>query len=228
MHRHSSHYHQHDERQPHGHGHARHDHSHHDDLHERLHGLWSMIGRHHRGPFGGSRDGGDDTRGRDPRHGGGGRSSRMFGHGDLKLLLLSLIAEQPRHGYELIRAIEDLCGGTYTPSPGAIYPTLTFLEESGYAAIHQTDESAKKQYAITDEGRAFLAKNLAEVEAVKQGLKMSARMRAKLGVPNSIRDSVEQLKSALMGHDRNWDAAETNRVVAIIDKAVADIGKVSQ
>ncbi|WP_428312060.1 PadR family transcriptional regulator [Hydrocarboniphaga sp.] len=218
------------------------DHSHHDDrrhggpsshhqqdLHERLHGLWSMIGRHHRGPFGGGpfggRDGGDDPRGRDPRHGGGGRSSRMFGQGDLKLLLLSLIAEQPRHGYELIRAIEDLAGGTYTPSPGAIYPTLTFLEESGYAAIHQADESAKKQYAITDEGRRFLQQNLAEVEAVKQGLKMSARMRAKLSVPNAIRDSVEQLKQALMAHERNWDTAETARVTAIIDKAVADIGK---
>lgn len=196
----------------------------HHDLHERLHGLWSMIGRHSRGPFG-SRDGGDDPRSRDGRHGPGSRSSRMFGHGDLKLLLLSLIGQQPRHGYELIRAIEDLCGGTYTPSPGAIYPTLTFLEESGYAAIQQAEEGAKKQYAITDEGRAFLQDHRSEVESIVQGLKMSARMRAKLNVPSAIRDSVEQLKQSLMAHDRNWDAAETARVVAIVDQAVAAIGK---
>lgn len=205
-----------------GHGAPEHDHRHHPQ------GPWAMVGRHHRGPFGGGPFGrdGDAPQGRDRP--GGGRSSRMFGHGDLKLLLLSLIDEQPRHGYELIRAIEDLCGGTYTPSPGAIYPTLTFLEEAGYAAIHQAEEGAKKQYTITDEGRAFLQKNRVEVEAVKQGLKMSSRVRAKLSVPHAVRDAVEQLKGALLGHDRNWDAAETQRVVAIIDKAVADIGKAAE
>ncbi|MDB5970504.1 MAG: PadR family transcriptional regulator [Hydrocarboniphaga sp.] len=219
MHRHSSESHPHHDRRGHG--------AHSDDHRDHHHGLWAMIGRHHRGPFGGGpfgRDGDDSSGpGRDGRRGGA-RSSRMFGHGDLKLLLLALIAEEPRHGYELIRAIEDLCGGTYTPSPGAIYPTLTFLEESGYAAIHQAEEGAKKQYTITEEGRAFLLKNRVEVEAVKQGLKMSSRVRAKLSVPNALRDSVEHLKSALIGHDRNWDAAETARVVAIIDQAVADIG----
>lgn len=180
-----------------------------------------MAGRHRGGPFG------DEAElpgfGREGRRGGGGRPGRMFGHGDLKLLLLALIESQPRHGYELIRAIEELCGGTYTPSPGAIYPTLTFLEEAGYAAIQQADEGAKKQYAITDEGRSFLAKNRVDVEAVLQRLKLASRMMAKLSVPQAVRDSVDALKSALAGHDRHWDEAEVARVTAIIQQAASDI-----
>jgi DNA-binding PadR family transcriptional regulator len=205
----------------------------HSSPHEHPHSLrhalrMLMAGRHRGGPFG------DDADlpgfgGREHHHRGGGRPGRMFGHGDLKLLLLALIEPQPRHGYELIRAIEDLCGGTYTPSPGAIYPTLTFLEEAGYTTIHQADEGAKKQYAITDEGRSFLAKNRVDVEAVMQRMKLSARMMARLTVPSAIRESVHALKSALIGHDRNWDQAEVARVTAIIERAAADIAaKASQ
>ena len=69
------------------------------------------------------------------RHRGGGRLGRVFGHGDLKLVLLALIAEQPRHGYQLIRTIEEMFGGAYSPSPGTVYPTLTLLEEMGYARV---------------------------------------------------------------------------------------------
>jgi DNA-binding PadR family transcriptional regulator len=148
---------------------------------------------------------------------------RMFGQGDLKLLLLALIETQPRHGYELIRAIEDLCGGSYSPSPGAIYPTLTFLEEAGYATVQMADASAKKQYAITDEGRQYLAQNRPNVEAVMQHLKLSSRMMAKLSVPDTIRESMHQLKHVLMGHDRAWDAAEVKRVIAILQKAATEI-----
>jgi DNA-binding PadR family transcriptional regulator len=211
------------------HGHHEHHGHNHDHHHHDRHGAgflreMMMAGRHHRGgPFG---RGGDNDEfsgtGRDGRRGGG-RPGRMFGQGDLKLLLLALIEEQPRHGYELIRAIEELCGGTYTPSPGAIYPTLTFLEESGYAAIQQAEEGAKKQYTITSEGRAFLDKSRADVEAVMQRLKLSARMMAKLSVPMALREAMHGLKSALMGHDRNWDTAEVTRVTAIIAKAAADI-----
>src|ERR1700744_4135418 len=82
------------------------------------------------GPFGGDDDMGD-FRGGD----GAGRIGRMFGHGDLRLLLLALIEKEARHGYELIRLIEEMSGGAYTPSPGAIYPTLTLLEEAGHAEV---------------------------------------------------------------------------------------------
>ena len=89
--------------------------------------------------------------------GGGGRE-RMFDAGDLQLILLQLIAEKPSYGYELIKAIEERMGGGYAPSPGVVYPTLTLLEERGFARIEPT-EGTRKVYAITDEGRAELEKN---------------------------------------------------------------------
>lgn len=204
-------------RHSHAEAHFSHHYGHHHDHH-------MMVGRRGHGPFGrGGADFPGDERG---DHRGGGRMGRMFGQGDLKLLLLALIETQPRHGYELIRAIEDLCGGSYSPSPGAIYPTLTFLEEAGYASVQLADASAKKQYAIMDEGRQYLEQNRLEVEAVMQRLKLASRMMAKLSVPEVIRESMHQLRHALMGHDRAWDAAEVKRVIAIIEKAAKEITSV--
>jgi DNA-binding PadR family transcriptional regulator len=83
------------------------------------------------------------------------RGERVFEQGDLRLLLLKLIAEKPRHGYELIKAVEDSVGGAYSPSPGVVYPTLSLLEDLGYAKVEEA-EGGKKLYAITPEGSAFL------------------------------------------------------------------------
>src|SRR5689334_15147786 len=95
-------------------------------------------------------------------HGFGGRHGRRFGrifeHGDLRYVVLQMIAEKPRYGYEVIKAIEEKLGGAYTPSPGVIYPTLTLLEETGYATVSEA-EGNKKLYAITEAGKAFLAEN---------------------------------------------------------------------
>src|SRR5450755_317447 len=107
------------------------------------------------------------------RHGlGGGRSDptdldlrRFFAHGDLRLVILRLIAEKPRHGYEIIKEIEERVAGAYSPSPGVIYPTLTLLEELGYVAV-TPGEGARKLHAITEEGRAFLAANHQTVDAL--------------------------------------------------------------
>src|SRR5271167_5163350 len=92
--------------------------------------------------FGGRRFGGH-------HHGGGrgGRLGRVFDHGDLRYVLLRLVAEKPRHGYELIKAIEEQFGGMYSPSPGVIYPTLTLLEELGYLRP-ETAEGTRKLYSI--------------------------------------------------------------------------------
>ena len=87
----------------------------------------------------------------------GGRGPRVFAPGDLKLLLLALIAEQPCHGYDLIRQIESMFDGAYCPSPGVIYPTLTFLEES--EIILGDAEGGKKRYTITDAGRLSLSRS---------------------------------------------------------------------
>jgi DNA-binding PadR family transcriptional regulator len=116
-------------------------------------------GRHARGEWGGR------FGGRHGRHGGGWRGGRVFDHGDLRLIILQLIAEKPRHGYELIKAIEDRLGGAYSPSPGVIYPTLTMLEELGYATVAPAD-GGKKLYTVTPEGTAHLDANRSAVEAV--------------------------------------------------------------
>jgi DNA-binding PadR family transcriptional regulator len=90
-------------------------------------------------------------------HRGGRRSGRLFDHGELRLVVLGLISERPRHGYEIIKEIEDRVSGTYSPSPGVIYPTLTMLEELGHATV--AESNGKKLYAITAEGTATLAAN---------------------------------------------------------------------
>jgi len=146
----------------------------------------------------------------------------MFGHGDLKLLLLALIEQQPRHGYELIRLIEEMFHGHYSPSPGAIYPTLTMLEELGHAQV-ENEQGGRKLYAITDAGRTFLEENRAAVEAVMSRTEQSARMAAKMSMPMSIRNAMHALKHALLMRGTEWTKAETQRVASILEKAAADI-----
>ena len=112
------------------------------------------AGRHRRGRFGGFGFGG--------RHGGGMnpedmRAGRMLAQGDLRLVALALIAQAPRHGYEIIKLVEEKTADWYSPSPGIVYPTLTFLEEAGYVRV--SSEGAKKLYTITAEGRAYLDAN---------------------------------------------------------------------
>jgi DNA-binding PadR family transcriptional regulator len=96
---------------------------------------------------------------------GGPFGGRVFDSGELRYVILQLIAEKPRHGYELMKAIEDRLSGAYSPSPGLIYPTLTLLEEMGYATV-STSEGNKKLYTITAEGRAKLEENKAAVDEV--------------------------------------------------------------
>ena len=97
--------------------------------------------------------------------GRGGRGGRVFGHGGLRLVLLQLIADKPRHGYELIKAIEERLNGSYSPSPGVVYPTLTLLEELGYVTV-TTHDSTRKLHTITDTGQAFLADNREATDAL--------------------------------------------------------------
>ena len=96
--------------------------------------------------------------------GGGFPFGRFVGDGELRLIVLSLVAESPRHGYEIIKALEERSGGFYSPSPGVIYPTLTFLEEAGHAV--SSADGNKKVYAITEAGRAHLEENRVEADAI--------------------------------------------------------------
>ena len=108
--------------------------------------------------------------------GGNFRIGRMLASGDVRLVALYLIEQQPRHGYDLIKAVEEKSGGFYTPSPGIVYPALTFLEEAGYATSEA--DGNKKLYTITDEGRAHLADNR---EAIESTLAFLAKAGEQMG-----------------------------------------------
>ena len=98
-------------------------------------------------------------------HRGGFRGGRMFEQGDLKYVILKLLEEKPRHGYEIIKELEDRFRGVYAPSPGTVYPTLTMLEDLGYAKA-TLEEGGKRIYEITPEGRAYLTENKSTVEDI--------------------------------------------------------------
>jgi DNA-binding PadR family transcriptional regulator len=96
------------------------------------------------------------------------RIGKMLADGDLRLIVLAFLAEAPRHGYEIIKALEEKSSGLYSPSPGVVYPTLTFLEEAGYAVA--ASEGNKKVYSITEAGRAHLEENREIVDTVLAGI----------------------------------------------------------
>ena len=126
----------------------------------RGHGCGPRQGSWRRGPFEFSWDMGD-SRGR----GNGGRRRRMFDGDELRLILLALISDAPRHGYDLIREIEDRTGGAYVPSAGVVYPTLTLLADMGQIEERES-EGAKKLYGITSAGEAHLSENAEQVAAL--------------------------------------------------------------
>jgi DNA-binding PadR family transcriptional regulator len=159
----------------------------------------------------------------DPDDARGGRRRRVFDSGELRLVLLKLIADQPRHGYELIRAIEELTGGLYVPSPGMVYPLLTLLQDMGQIE-EATSEGARKQFAVTAEGTAHLAEKRQEVEALFARLAAlaSARQRTDGG---PIRRAMANLRAALIYRlDRDAVEADTlHAAAAILDEAAQKI-----
>lgn len=135
----------------------------------------------------------------DRRHRGHGREraslGRFFAQGDLRLLVLTLVGEKPRHGYEIIKAIEDRVAGAYSPSPGVIYPTLTLLEELGYVTVAAA-EGGKKLHEITSTGRAFLDLNQPALAAILARMDEAVRVAGDSPAPQIHRAS-ENLKLAL-------------------------------
>ena len=176
--------------------------------------------RHHGHGHGGGHDHGPDewSRGRGFGRGGGG-GGRIFGPGDLRLMLLALIAEKPRHGYELIKEIEQKFGGAYSPSPGSIYPTLTLLEELEHVRASATD-GARKLFEITDQGRAFLDENRATLDGVLARMGLAARHMSGRAWPESVHQAMHTLKHALLLRPGEWSTAEAERVCKIIEDAV--------
>jgi DNA-binding PadR family transcriptional regulator len=156
-------------------------------------------------------------------HGPGGRRGRVFDHGDLRLVILQLIAEKPRHGYEIIKAIEERLSGAYSPSPGVVYPTLTMLEEIGQATVANSD-GGKKLYTITEEGQAFLAANKPAVDAVFSRIAETSAAHGSGQSPQIIR-AIENFKLALrLRLSRGTLSDEQIRtIVTAIDQAAGEV-----
>ncbi|MEO7277180.1 MAG: PadR family transcriptional regulator [Sphingomicrobium sp.] len=178
------------------------------------HGSW--------GPFQFDFDGSDGPRGSGRRRGRG----RMFESGELRLVLLKLIADQPRHGYDLIRAVEELTGGEYAPSPGVVYPTLTLLQDMGLIE-EAKGEGARKPFQVTDAGTAHLAENQAEADeliARLTGLAPSAEASAGPAIGRAVRNLMTALKHRV-GRD-GIDDELLHQVAAILDEAAQRIERV--
>ena len=159
------------------------------------------------------------------------RAGRRLASGDLQLVLLALLAERASHGYELIKALEERSGGFYSPSPGMVYPALTWLEEVGYASV--TAEGAKKLYTITDTGREYLKENQDSAQAMLGQLEYIGRKMGRVreifgGFGEDDADSQEidaarrELRQAL--HEkRAAPAEEKSRIAAILQDAAGRI-----
>jgi len=190
----------------------RHCHTDHDHHH---HGWKAFIHRRHRG-WGGA-PWSEDSEGRR------GRGRRVFDASELQLVLLKLLSDQPRHGYDLIRAIEELTGGAYSPSPGVVYPTLTLLSEMGHIREDQS-EGSRKTYAVTPDGQAFLDARKTEVAALMARLAEMASERARFdNVP--VRRAMMNLRAVLMHRlgEETLKPETLHAVTAIIDDAAQRI-----
>lgn len=171
----------------------------------------------------GRRGSGGGGEGWGERHGGGRGRRRVFDGGELKLVLLKLIGDQPRHGYDLIREIEDLTGGAYAPSPGVIYPTLTLLEDM--ALIDEAkSEGVKRLFSITRAGRDHLDAHAAEIEALFARLKELGAARARTEaapVQRAMGNLRNVLQNRLGGSDT--DTELLHEIAALIDDAAQKI-----
>ena len=163
---------------------------------------------------------------------------RKLASADLQLLIMGLLNEKPSHGYEIIKALEERSGGFYSPSPGMIYPALTYLEEIGYASVEA--EGAKKLYRITEEGRAHLEQNRRVVDAIFAQLawvgdKMEHVRRVFAGDEtrageegrrgwNSELNAARRAVRAALAQKIDAPEEEQRRVAEILERAAKEIG----
>ena len=159
------------------------------------------------------------------RRGGPGRESRLFEHGDLRLVIVALLAEKPRYGYDIIKALEERVGGGYSPSPGVVYPTLTMLEELGHAVISE-ERAGRKLYTLSPEGLAFHEANRNAANDVLG--RIDAGAAARRGPPSPVIRALENLQTAVRLRLKGQDATP-EQIRAIADavdaaaRAVEDV-----
>jgi DNA-binding PadR family transcriptional regulator len=148
----------------------------------------------------------------------------MFDQGHLKFVILQLLDEKPRHGYEIIKEIEDKFGGTYSPSPGTVYPTLTLLEDLGYARA-RPEEGGKKIYEITDEGRAHLAENKPLIDDIFS--KITDFAANIFGEPMmEVNRGLKNVAQAIYSKSGTRTVDQIRKVKEILEQAAKDISAV--
>jgi DNA-binding PadR family transcriptional regulator len=157
------------------------------------------------------------------REWGGRFSGRVFDTGDLRFVILRLIAEKPSYGYEIIKQIEERLGGGYAPSPGVVYPTLNLLEELGYVTVSIGD-GTKKLHTITAEGQAALEAKKASVDALFERMERAGTAFGRGRAPQIMR-AVENFRMALrLKTSQGWLTEEQIRkIVETIDAAARQI-----
>lgn len=184
------------------------------------------------GPFGGG-DGGDwnkRVRGGWDRQYGGRKRRRMFARGELRLLLLRLIADEPRHGYELIKAIEEMTAGSYAPSPGTVYPTLSLLEDEGAIREVAGGDEPRKAFEATEQGRAELSEREEEAEALLKRVQEHGERHTERGkafaTPEMFR-ALGNLAQVVKNKARSGslDEEAVERIVDLIDEMARRIEK---
>ena len=151
---------------------------------------------------------------------------RLFDSGELRLVILQLVAEKPSYGYEIIKAIEERLSGGYAPSPGVVYPTLTLLEEEGYATV-STSEGSKKLYTVTELGSEFLKTNQATIKAIFGRMEQAGKAFGRGRSPQIMR-ALMNLKFALKmrAGQGNLSPEQTRKITEAIDAAARVISEV--
>jgi DNA-binding PadR family transcriptional regulator len=155
----------------------------------------------------------------------GRRARRMFEGGELRLVLLKLIADEPRHGYDLIRAVEEMTGGEYAPSPGVVYPTLTLLQDMGLIE-EAPGEGPRKPFQVTDEGRQYLDERAGEIEALLERLEDLKPRHSDAGP--AIGRAVKNLMTALshrVGRD-GFNDDLLHEIAGVLDEAAQKIERI--
>jgi DNA-binding PadR family transcriptional regulator len=154
-----------------------------------------------------------------------GRFARFVEHGDLRFVVLALIAERPSHGYELIKALEERTGGAYRPSPGVIYPLLSMLEDEGFIRPVGGETAGRKAYEITEEGKVALEQNRASVDEVFGRMDEASR-GSRMAGPRVGR-AMANLGMALgQRMRRDITSEQIDRIISMIDDTAAAIERV--
>ncbi|WP_065356098.1 PadR family transcriptional regulator [Kluyvera georgiana] len=155
----------------------------------------------------------------------GGRRQRFFGHGELRLVLLSILKDNASHGYELIKAIESLTQGNYTPSPGVIYPSLDLLQDQGLITV-QEEGGGRKRIAITVEGTRTLEENRDQLEQIQARIK--ARMVGhELRKNPQMKRAIDNFKAVLdlKVNQGEVSDAQLKQIIGVIDRAALEISQ---